>query len=143
MHILSPVSDNCPSWISKRERMTIENILGSISMNEWCTTRLWNSQPPDYQSDTHPTELPGPEKNSRYHFDKPVTCKPIFTPNTQVLRYWSGLYIVFLFFQNVNCTSLDHLKNAFLPHSENWAWGYKTFFIFNSVEHEIFPANKY
>ena len=26
MHILSPETDNCPSWISGRERMTVENI---------------------------------------------------------------------------------------------------------------------
>ena len=26
---------------------------------------------------------------------------------------------------------------------DSWAQGYKTFFIFNSAEHEIFPANKY
>ena len=26
VHILSPETDNCPSWISRRERMTIENI---------------------------------------------------------------------------------------------------------------------
>ena len=29
MHILSPETDNCPSWISGRERMTVENILWS------------------------------------------------------------------------------------------------------------------
>ena len=32
MHILSPETDNCPSWISRRERMTVENISWSISM---------------------------------------------------------------------------------------------------------------
>ena len=31
MHILSPATDNCPSWISGRERMTIENISWSVS----------------------------------------------------------------------------------------------------------------
>ena len=28
VHILSPETDNCPSWISGRERMTVENIHG-------------------------------------------------------------------------------------------------------------------
>ena len=27
VHILSPETDNCPSWISGREGMTVENIL--------------------------------------------------------------------------------------------------------------------
>ena len=36
MHILSPETDNCPSWISGRERMTVENISWSISTKECC-----------------------------------------------------------------------------------------------------------
>ena len=36
VHILSPETDNCPSWISGRERMTVENISWSISMKECC-----------------------------------------------------------------------------------------------------------
>ena len=38
VHILSPETDNCPSWISGRERMTTENISWSISTKE-CLTR--------------------------------------------------------------------------------------------------------
>ena len=36
VHILSSETDNCPSWISGRERMTVENISRSISMKECC-----------------------------------------------------------------------------------------------------------
>ena len=39
MHILSPETDNCPSWISWRERMTVENISWSISTKECCRPR--------------------------------------------------------------------------------------------------------
>ena len=39
MHILSPETDNCPSWISGRERMTVENISWSISTKECCRPR--------------------------------------------------------------------------------------------------------
>ena len=39
LHILSPKTDNCPSWISRRERMTVENISWSISMKECCRPR--------------------------------------------------------------------------------------------------------
>ena len=31
-----PETDNCPSWISRRERMTVENISWSISMKKCC-----------------------------------------------------------------------------------------------------------
>ena len=52
MHILSPETDNCPSWISGRERMTIENISWSISMKECCRPRQGlNPRPPGLQSD--------------------------------------------------------------------------------------------
>ena len=47
MHILSPETDNCPSWISWKERMTVGNISWSISMKECCWPR-WglNPRPP-------------------------------------------------------------------------------------------------
>ena len=52
VHILSPESDNCPSWIRGRERMTVENISWSISMKECCRPRRGlNPQPPGLQSD--------------------------------------------------------------------------------------------
>ena len=52
MHILSPETDNCPSWISGRERITVENISWSISTKECC--RPWrelNPRTPGLQSD--------------------------------------------------------------------------------------------
>ena len=61
MHILSPETDNCPSWISGRERMTVETISWSISMKESCRPRRGsNLRPPGLQSDTHPTAPPRP-----------------------------------------------------------------------------------
>ena len=61
LHSLLSEIDNCPSWISRRERMTLENILWSISTKEcyqtWRGSNLW---PPDHQSDTYPTEPPRP-----------------------------------------------------------------------------------
>ena len=38
VHTLSTETNNCPSWISGRGRMTIENISWSISMKECCWT---------------------------------------------------------------------------------------------------------
>ena len=59
--ILPPETDNCPSCISGRERMTVENISRSISMKECCRPRRGsNPQPPGLQSDAHPTEPPRP-----------------------------------------------------------------------------------
>ena len=47
------------SWISGRERMTVENISRSISMKECCwLQRGSNLQSPGLQSDAHPTEQP-------------------------------------------------------------------------------------
>ena len=52
MHILSPETDNCPSWISRRERMTVENISWSISTKECCRPRRGlNPGPPGLKSD--------------------------------------------------------------------------------------------
>ena len=39
VHILLPETNICPSWISGRERMTVENISRSISMKESCRTQ--------------------------------------------------------------------------------------------------------
>ena len=53
VHILSPETDNCPSWISGRERMTIENISWSISTKECCRPRQGlNPRPPGLQLDS-------------------------------------------------------------------------------------------
>ena len=52
VHILTPETDNCPSWISGRERMTVENISWSISTKECCQPRRGlNPPPPGLQSD--------------------------------------------------------------------------------------------
>ena len=52
VHILLAETDNCPSWISGRERMTVENISWSISTKECCQPRRGlNPRPPGPQSD--------------------------------------------------------------------------------------------
>ena len=52
VHILSPETDNCSSWISGRDRMTVENISWSISTKECCRPRRGlNPRPPGLQSD--------------------------------------------------------------------------------------------
>ena len=52
VHILSQETDNCPSWISGRERMTVENISRSISTKECCRPRRGsNLRPPGLQLD--------------------------------------------------------------------------------------------
>ena len=61
VHILLSETDDCPSWISGRERMTVENISWSIFMKEYCRPRRgWNPRPPGLQLDAHPTEPPRP-----------------------------------------------------------------------------------
>ena len=57
MHILLPKNDNSPSWISGKERMTVENILWSnLHERMLPTQRGSNPQTPNNESDTHPTE---------------------------------------------------------------------------------------
>ena len=59
VHLFSPEIDNCPSWISEKERMTVENIPWSISANECCWIRRMSvPQPSDHQSDAQLTEPP-------------------------------------------------------------------------------------
>ena len=45
MYIISPETDNCPSWDSGRERLTAENIWWSFSTKEccwtWCRSNQW------------------------------------------------------------------------------------------------------
>ena len=57
MHILSPETYNCRSWIRGRERMTVENISWSISS---CQTQRSNLQLLDHQSDSDLIEPPWP-----------------------------------------------------------------------------------
>ena len=61
VHILSLETDNCPSWISGRERMTVENISWSLSTKDvadlgggWTRDFLVSSRT------AHPTEPPRP-----------------------------------------------------------------------------------
>ena len=50
VQILLPETDKCPSWISGRVRMTLENISWSISMKECCPPwRGSNPRPPGLQ----------------------------------------------------------------------------------------------
>ena len=61
VHTLSPETDNCPSWISGRERMTVENISWSFSTKECCRPRRGlNPRPSGLQSNAHQTEPPRP-----------------------------------------------------------------------------------
>ena len=45
VHIFSPVTNNCPTWISGRGRMAVEIISWPISTKECCQTRGSNLQP--------------------------------------------------------------------------------------------------
>ena len=57
--ILWPVTDNCPSWNSERERMVVE-IFSWPNLNEriFCWTWGSNLWPPAYQADARPIKLP-------------------------------------------------------------------------------------
>ena len=55
VHILSPVTDNCPSWISGRERTDVEIISWPISTKRMLPDA--RIEPSAYQVDADPTKL--------------------------------------------------------------------------------------
>ena len=81
VHILSPVTDNFSSWISRRGGMAVE-IFSWPSLHErMCRTWGSNSEPLAYQADTLPIELPRPAR--------PVWVLPGRKPRRQVFS-WCG-----------------------------------------------------
>ena len=90
MHILSPETDNCPSWISGRERMTVENTSWSISMKECC--RPWrglNPWPPGLQLDSASNwALKYWDTLSHFH-----TCLKIWTNPFSLLEVSKNLWL--------------------------------------------------
>ena len=54
------------------------------------------------------------------------------------------LFQTSIFVKTVVLLEVDYFE-SFLKrnmHCKIWPWGYKTFFMLNSAEHEIFPAHK-
>ena len=81
VQILLPETDNCPSWISGRERMNVENISWSISTKEWC----WPGG--GHQSNAHPTK---PMRPTFYMLRKGIQ---IFRVNTILCISWEIHFI--------------------------------------------------
>ena len=118
VHILSPETDNCPSWISGRERMTVENISWSISTKECCRPRQGsNPRPPGLQSDAYPTEPPRPAPTcwrqsgaySVFHFIKSQISQKLFRPPPLNHIYYFSLYV----FNGTYLVSLrDHIVST-------------------------------
>ena len=91
MHILSPETDNCPSWISGRERITVENISWSISTKECCRPR-WglNPRPPGLESDgasNWATEAGSSSNNKEWQL------QPLMKMNYSSRACFTGLFI--------------------------------------------------
>ena len=74
MHILSQVTDNFPSWISGRERMTVEKISWSISTKEWDRTGAANSWSPVEHASNWATEPGFSRKSIRRSTPFDTTC---------------------------------------------------------------------
>ena len=92
VHILSPENDNCHSWISGKKKMIVGNISWSNLYERMLPTRRRsNPQPPDHQSDTHPTE---PLRPARHKVQGPRTNHLIslaFLNAVQMLEGWIQL----------------------------------------------------
>ena len=91
MHILSPKTDNCPSWISGRERMTVENISWSVSTKECCRPRRGlNPWPPGLQSDgvsNWATEVNCLYKMSNFSIRNPVIYLLTSVPKILAMKF--------------------------------------------------------
>ena len=59
VHILSSVTDNCPTWISVRKR---NGFITNLHERMLCRPEDQNLWPFEYQADAHPIELSGPTK---------------------------------------------------------------------------------
>ena len=66
VHIHPPVTDNCPTWGSGRERMAVESI-SWLNIHEimFCLIRGSNPWPSARQSEADPTELAGLSENDK------------------------------------------------------------------------------
>ena len=67
MHILSPVTDNCSSWISGRRRMAVEMFSWPSLHERMCRTWGSNSGPLACQANSLPIELPRPVSLNGIH----------------------------------------------------------------------------
>ena len=68
MHILSPETDNCPSLISRRERMNVKIFHDKSPRKDVADLARSNPQLPDHQLDAHPTEPPRPANKDLMQF---------------------------------------------------------------------------
>ena len=86
MYILLPETDNCPSCISGRDRMTVENI--SISKKECCQP-WWglNPRPPGLQLDIERVGLSVQEKKRKIDF-KMAAMRPSWISNQNNFSYF-------------------------------------------------------
>ena len=112
MHILSSETDNCPSWISGRERMTVENISWSISTKESCRPRRGlNPRPPGLQSDgasNWATEAGTYDVDTPFYMELRITMLCIFSCRNKkelISNHFTWLLIIFFLFlyENIHC----------------------------------------
>ena len=65
VHILSPVTDNCPTWVRGRERMTFERIsLPNLHERMFHQILGANLRPSAHQAEVHATEVSALQKQS-------------------------------------------------------------------------------
>ena len=156
--ILSPVTDNCPSWISRRVRMTVEKISWIILINEWWQTVVLNLQPPDYQSDIHLTELLGPEKWNEardilhWKWTHPK-CKVDGLTNVWTLQVYllpSSHFLLCSFFRQLGTRPCYRVRMWLMRHKPWWRKNSQNFQNYNNttslldilLHHTVYCVNK-
>ena len=74
---------------------------------------------------------------------KPTTLECFVTENWFVKTVWKEITYVVLSLASIAFWLRSSLTIICTVYHLAWPWGYKTFFMLNSAEHEIFSANKY
>ena len=109
VHILSPVTDNCLSWISRRGRMAVEIISWPVSTNVMWQGWDSNSWRMDLQSDMPPTVLQSPGKKKKFkwifmYYRLKIILYSFLSSKMCLFQEWSmqlliyALHVFFFFF---------------------------------------------
>ena len=90
VYILSPVTDNCSSWISRRRRMDVEMFSWPSLHKRMCRTWGSNSGPLACQANTLPIELPCPANQNGVQIIKNMSNRQVWSESSQCAQWVAG-----------------------------------------------------
>ena len=136
MHILSPVTDSCSSWISGRGRMAVEIFSWPSLYERMCRTLGSNSEQLACQADTLPIELPRPASEEKFFMGMYIT--KLFIIAQKVTRWFSNHKLKLIpTFRNV---PIGGVYRLLAQHVANGWFAFGTCTIF--VRHKLIHTKK-